>query len=253
MQYRYLGHSGLKVSALGFGVGTFGGEGPLFSASGDTDAQAARHLLDIAIGTGVNFFDTADVYSDGESERVLGEAIRGRRDQIVLSTKTTLRLGDGINDAGASRLRLLRTVDASLQRLGTDYIDLLQLHAFDAHTPPEETFRTLDDLVRAGKLRYVGVSNYAGWQQMKALSLTEHHGWIRPVAHQVYYSLIGRDYECELMPLALDQKIGAVVWSPLGWGGLPANYTAASRCPQAAVCTKPHNLHHRLRTNTCGA
>lgn len=234
MQYRFLGQSGLKVSAFGFGVGTFGGKGPLFSAWGDTDAHAARRLLDIAIDAGVNFFDTADVYSDGESERVLGEAMRGRRDQIILSTKTALRLGEGVNDAGASRHRLLRAVDASLQRLGTDYIDLLQLHAFDARAPLEETWRALDDLVRAGKLRYVGVSNYAGWQLMKALGISESRGWARPVAHQVYYSLIGRDYEWELMPLALDQGVGAVVWSPLGWGRLTGKLHRGQPLPEGS-------------------
>ncbi|PJK09906.1 aldo/keto reductase [Lysobacteraceae bacterium NML08-0793] len=253
MQYRDLGHSGLKVSAFGFGVGTFGGKGPLFSAWGDTDARAARRLLDIAIEAGVNFFDTADVYSDGESERVLGEAMRGRREQLILSTKTALRLSEGVNDAGASRLRLLRAVDASLQRLGTDYIDLLQLHAFDARTPLEETWRALDDLVRTGKLRYVGASNYAGWQLMKALNITERHGWTRPVAHQVYYSLIGRDYEWELMPLALDQGVGAVVWSPLGWGRLTGKLhrgqplPAGSRLHQTAQFAPPVADEHLWR------
>lgn len=253
MEYRYLGHSGLKVSAFGFGVGTFGGQGPLFSAWGDTDESAARRLLDIAIDAGVNFFDTADVYSDGESERVLGEAIRGRRDRIILSTKTSLRLGEGVNDAGASRARLMRAVEASLKRLGTDYIDLLQLHAFDAHTPLEESLRALDDLVKAGKLRYVGVSNYAGWQLMKALSIADRDGLTRPVAHQVYYSLIGRDYEWELMPLALDQNVGAVVWSPLGWGRLTGKLhrgqplPAGSRLHQTAQFAPPVMDEHLWR------
>jgi len=220
MDYRLLGASGLRVSALGFGVGTFGGQGPLFSAWGNTGPDEARRMIDIAIEAGVNFFDTADAYSAGASETVLGAAIKGRRDRIVLSTKTALRLGDGPNDVGASRHRLLRAVDASLARLGTDYIDLLQLHAFDAHTPLEETLSTLDGLVRAGKLRYIGVSNFSGWQLMKALAIADHRGLARPVAHQAYYSLIGRDYEWELMPLGLDQGVGAVVWSPLGWGRL---------------------------------
>ncbi len=220
MQYRHLGASGLRVSALGFGAGTFAGTGPLFSAWGDTGEREARRLVDIALAAGINFFDTADVYSDGASERVLGAALKGRRDQVVLSTKTGLRLGDGINDAGASRHRLLRAVDASLRRLGTDYIDLLQLHAFDARTPLEETLATLDGLVRAGKVRYLGVSNFSGWQLMKALAIADHRDHARPVAHQAYYSLIGRDYEWELMPLGLDQGVDAVVWSPLGWGRL---------------------------------
>lgn len=220
METRFLGASGLKVPALGFGVGTFGGKGPLFSAWGMTDTAEARRLIDICLDAGVYFFDTADAYSDGASETILGEALKGRRDQAILSTKTALRLGDGPNDAGTSRLRLLKAVDASLQRLGTDYIDLLQLHAFDAHTPIEETLSTLDGLVRAGKLRYVGASNFAGWQLMKSLAIAERRGYPRHIAHQVYYSLIGRDYECDLMPLGIDQGVGAVVWSPLGWGRL---------------------------------
>src|SRR5690606_29834347 len=205
---------------LGFGVGTFGGKGPLFSAWGDTGADEARRLLDIALDAGVNFFDSADVYSDGASETVLGAAIRGRRDRVVLSTKTGLRLGDGPNDVGASRHRLLRSVDASLRRLGTDYIDLLQLHAFDAHAPLEETLYTLDGLVRAGKVRYLGASNFSGWQLMKSLAIADRRGHARFVAHQAHYSLVGRDYEWESMPLGLDQGMGAVVWSPLGWGRL---------------------------------
>lgn len=220
METRFLGASGLKVPALGFGVGTFGGKGPLFSAWGNTDGDEARRLIDICLDTGINFFDTADVYSDGASERILGAALRGRRDRALISTKTALRLGDGPNDVGASRSRLLQAVDASLQRLGTDYIDLLQLHAFDAHTPIEETLSTLDGLVKAGKVRYLGVSNFSGWQLMKSLAIADRRGYPRYVANQTYYSLIGRDYEWELMPLGLDQGVGAVVWSPLGWGRL---------------------------------
>ncbi len=244
MEYRSLGASGLRVSALGFGAGTFGGRGPLFSAWGDTGEREARRLLDMAIAAGVNFFDTADVYSDGASERILGAALKGRRDKVVVSTKTALRLGDGPNDLGASRNRLLRAVDASLQRLGTDYIDLLQLHAFDARTPLEETMATLDGLVRAGKLRYIGASNFSGWQLMKALAIADRHGHARPVAHQVHYSLVGRDYEWELMPLGLDQGVGAVVWSPLGWGRLTGRIRRGQPLPhdsrlQATVAFAP--------------
>ena len=220
METRLLGRSGLKVSALGFGAGTFGGKGPLFGAWGNTDTAQARRMIDISLDAGLTFFDTADVYSDGASESILGAALQGRRDQVILSSKTGLRLGEGPNDAGASRFRLLKAVDASLARLGTDYLDLLQLHAFDALTPVEETLSTLDGLVRAGKVRYLGVSNYAGWQLMKSLGVAERYGYTRYVAHQTYYSLAGRDYEWELMPLAIDQGIGAVVWSPLGWGRL---------------------------------
>ena len=220
MEYRRLGHSGLKVPALSFGAGTFGGQGPLFSAWGNTDAQEARRLVDICLEAGLNLFDTADVYSNGASEEVLGEAIKGRRDKVLISTKTTLPMGDGPNDAGSSRSRLIKATEDALRRLGTDYIDLLQLHAFDAGTPVEEVLSTLDELFRAGKLRYVGVSNFSGWHVMKSLAAAERHGWPRYVAHQVYYSLVGRDYEWDLMPLGLDQGVGLMVWSPLGWGRL---------------------------------
>ncbi|MEU8549253.1 aldo/keto reductase [Streptomyces roseoverticillatus] len=220
MEYRRLGASGLMVPALSFGAGTFGGRGELFGAWGDTDAAEARRLIDICLDAGLNMFDTADVYSAGASEEVLGAAVKGRRDRVILSTKAGLPMGDGPADAGTSRSRLIKTVDDALRRLGTDYIDLFQLHAFDAGTPVDEVLSTLDDLVRAGKLRYTGVSNFAGWQLMKSLDAADRNGRPRYVAHQVYYSLIGRDYEWELMPLGLDQGVGAVVWSPLGWGRL---------------------------------
>lgn len=220
MDHRPLGYSGLKTPVLSFGTGTFGGQGPLFSAWGDSDEREARRLIDICLEAGVNLFDTADVYSDGLAETRLGQAIRGRRDQVLISTKTGLPMGEGPGDWGASRARLIRAVEASLRRLGTDYIDLLQLHAFDATTPVDEVVGTLDQLVRAGKVRYVGASNFAGWQLMKSLAVADQQGWTRYVAHQVYYSLVGRDYEWELMPLAQDQGVGALVWSPLAWGRL---------------------------------
>lgn len=220
METRFLGTSGFKVPALGFGAGTFGGTGPLFSAWGTTGAAEATRLVDLCLDAGVNLFDTADVYSDGASETILGAAIRGRRDRVIVSTKLTLRAGDGPNDVGASRHHLLRAVDRALTRLGTDYIDLLQLHHFDARTPVEQVMSTLDDLVRAGKVRYLGASNFSGWQLMKSQAIADRHGRARFVANQAYYSLIGRDYEWELMPAGIDQGIGAVVWSPLGWGRL---------------------------------
>jgi aryl-alcohol dehydrogenase-like predicted oxidoreductase len=220
VEYRYLGASGFKVSALGFGAGTFGGKGAFFSAWGDTNVAQARRIVDMCLEAGVSFFDTADTYSDGESERILGEAIAGRRDRVVVSTKITLRAGDGPNDVGASRKHLVQGVDRALQRLGTDYIDLLQLHHFDAQTPVESVMSTLDDLVRAGKVLYIGASNFSGWHLMKSQAIADRYGYSKFVAHQVYYSLIGRDYEWELMPLGLDQGVGAVVWSPLGWGRL---------------------------------
>jgi len=220
MEYRRLGRSGLHVPALSFGTGTFGGSGPLFGAWGDTGVDQARRMVDIALDAGMTLFDTADVYSDGASEEVLGAALKGRRDRALISTKAGLPLGENANEAGASRFHLIRAVEAALRRLGTDHVDLFQLHAFDAGTPVEETLSALDDLVRAGKIRYVGASNYAGWQLMKTLDAAERHGWPRFAAHQVYYSLVGRDYEWDLMPLAIDQGLGALAWSPLGWGRL---------------------------------
>ncbi|MDM0023725.1 aldo/keto reductase [Variovorax saccharolyticus] len=220
MEYRYLGNSGFKVPALGFGAGTFGGEGPLFSAWGNTDVAGARRIIDICLDAGVNLFDSADVYSGGASESILGAAIKGRRDKVIVSTKLSLRAGEGPNEVGSSRHHLIRGVDAALRRLGTDTIDLLQLHAFDAMTPVEQVLRSLDDLVRAGKVRYIGASNFSGWQLMKSLAAADRLGLSRYVANQTYYSLVGRDYEWELMPLGLDQGVGAIVWSPLGWGRL---------------------------------
>ena len=220
MEYRYLGNSGFKVPALGFGAGTFGGEGPLFSAWGHTDVAGARRIIDICLDAGVNLFDSADVYSSGASESILGAAIKGRRDKVIVSTKLSLRAGEGPNDVGSSRHHLVRGVDAALRRLDTDTIDLLQLHAFDAMTPIEQVLHTLDDLVRAGKVRYIGASNFSGWQLMKSLAASDRLGLSRYVANQSYYSLVGRDYEWELMPLGLDQGVGAIVWSPLGWGRL---------------------------------
>lgn len=232
MEYRNLGASGLKVPVLSFGTGTFGGQGPLFSAWGRSGADEARRLVDICLDVGVNLFDSADVYSNGASEEILAAAIKGRRDKVLISTKMSLPIGDGPFDAGSSRYRLLASVESALRRLGTDYIDLLQLHAFDAFTPIEEVLSTLDTLVRAGKLRYIGVSNFAGWQLMKSLAVAERRGWPRYVAHQVYYSLLGRDYEWELMPLARDQGVGALVWSPLGWGRLTGKIRRGHPLPQ---------------------
>jgi aryl-alcohol dehydrogenase-like predicted oxidoreductase len=253
MEYRHLGRSGFKVPALSFGAGTFGGKGPMFSAWGNTDVAEARRLVDICLEFGLTMFDTADVYSDGESERILGEAVKGRRSAVILSTKAGLPFSAGPNDLGTSRHHLLAACDAALQRLGTDYIDLFQLHAFDALTPVEETLATLDDLVRAGKIRYVGVSNFSGWQLMKSLAVAEKCGYPRYVANQTYYSLLGRDYEWELMPLGLDQGVGAVVWSPLGWGRLTGKVRrgqalpAVSRLHQTSDVAPPVSDEHLFR------
>jgi len=231
MEYRQLGNSGLRVPALSLGTGTFGGQGPLFSNWGTTDALEATSLIDICLDHGVNLFDSADVYSNGASETVLGQAIKGRRDRVMISTKLGLPMGEGPNDYGTARGRLITGTEQALSRLGTDYIDLLQLHAFDAYTPIEEVLVTLDDLIRAGKIRYIGVSNFAGWQIMKSLSIAERHGLSRYVANQVYYSLVGRDYEWDLMPLGKDQGLGAMIWSPLGWGRLTGKISRNTPIP----------------------
>ncbi|WP_377500590.1 aldo/keto reductase [Microlunatus sp. GCM10028923] len=220
MEFRQLGRSGLRVPVLSFGAGTFGGRGPLFSGWGSTQVAEARELISIAIDAGAIMIDTADVYSDGASEEIVGAAIRGRRDQVLISTKAGLPTGPGEGEAGTSRPRLVGAVEAALRRLGTDHLDLFQVHGFDAGTPVEEVMSTLQQLVQEGKVRYVGASNFAGWQLVKSLHASDDHGWPRYVAHQVYYSLVGRDYEAELMPLGLDQEVGALVWSPLAWGRL---------------------------------
>jgi len=220
MEYRQLGGSGFKIPVLTLGTGTFGGKGDFFAAWGNNGVPEATRLVDICLDAGLTMFDSADIYSAGLAEEILGKAIAGRRDKVLISTKATFRLGDGPNDVGSSRFHLIRAVEGSLKRLGTDYIDLFQLHGFDALTPIEETLSTLDGLVRAGKIRYLGCSNFSGWHVMKSLAIAEKYGYSRYVAHQAYYSLVGRDYEWELMPLGLDQKVGAVVWSPLGWARL---------------------------------
>ena len=220
MEYRQLGYSGLRVSELSLGTGTFGGGTEFFRAWGNTTVSEARRLIDICLETGVNLFDTADIYSNGLSEEILGKAIEGKRQNLLISTKTTFRLGDGPNDVGSSRYHILRACEGSLRRLGTDYIDIYHMHGFDELTPVEETLETLDMLVRSGKVRYIACSNFSGWHLMKSLSISEKFGWSRYVAHQVYYSLVGREYESELLPLAIDQKVGTLVWSPLGWGRL---------------------------------
>jgi aryl-alcohol dehydrogenase-like predicted oxidoreductase len=220
MDYRQLGNSGLKVSALSFGTGTFGGGNEFFQAWGQTTVEEAKRLVAICLDAGINLFDTADIYSNGLSEEILGRAVKGNRPSLLISTKTTFRFGNGPNDVGSSRYHILRACEASLQRLGTDYIDIYHMHGFDALTPVEETLETLDTLVRSGKVRYIACSNFSGWHLMKSLAISQKYGWARYAAHQVYYSLLGREYEWELMPLGIDQKIGALVWSPLGWGRL---------------------------------
>jgi aryl-alcohol dehydrogenase-like predicted oxidoreductase len=242
MEFRTLGHSGLKVPVLSFGTGTFGGGNEFFRAWGVTDVAEATRLVDICLEAGVNLFDTADIYSDGLSETVLGKAIAGRRSEVLISTKATFRMGPGPNDLGSSRLHLIRACEASLRRLGTDYIDIYHLHGFDALTPIEEVLSTLNNLVVSGKVRYIACSNFSGWHLMKSLDVADKYGWARYVGHQVYYSLIGREYEWELMPLALDQGVGALVWSPLGWGRLTGKVRRGQPLPAGSRLHKTADL-----------
>lgn len=233
MEYRQLGRSGFYVPVLTFGTGTFGGKGGL-AAWGATDADEATRLVDLCLDHGLTMFDTADIYSRGASEEVLGVAIKGRRDKVLISTKATFRAGEGANEVGSSRFHLIHAVEGSLKRLGTDHIDLFQLHGYDAKTPPEEVLSTLDTLIRAGKILYIGVSNFSGWHLMKSLAVADRYGLPRYIANQTYYSLVGRDYEWELMPLGLDQGLGAVVWSPLGWGRLTGKIRRGAPLPSVS-------------------
>lgn len=235
MEYRQLGRSGLKVPVLSLGTATFGGSNEFFKRWGDTDAKEASRLVDICLDAGVNFFDTANIYSAGASEEVLGAAIKGRRDKVLLSTKATFSMGDGPNEKGSSRHHLIKACEDSLKRLGTDYIDLYFMHAFDALTPVEETLHALDDLIRAGKIGYIGCSNFSGWHVMKSLATSEKYGLGRYVSYQGYYSLVGRDYEEEIMPLALDQGLGTMVWSPLGWGRLTGKIRRGQPLPEGRI------------------
>jgi aryl-alcohol dehydrogenase-like predicted oxidoreductase len=238
MEYRLLGGSGLKVSALSFGAATFGGTNEFFSAWGNTDVKGATKIVDICLEAGINLFDTANGYSDGASETILGKAIKGRRDQLLISTKAFFPTGPGPNDSGSSRYHLRRALEDSLRRLGTEHIDIYHMHGFDALTPIEEVQDTLHTFVREGKVRYIAASNFTGWQLMKSLAVGEKYGWTRFVAHQVYYSLVGRDYEWELMPLGLDQKVGALIWSPLGWGRLTGKLRRGAPAPEVSRLPK---------------
>jgi len=244
MEYRQLGGSGLKVPALSLGTATFGGGNEFFRAWGSTQVEEATRLIDIALEAGLNLFDTSDVYSAGMSEDILGQAIGSRRDQVLIATKATFRSEPGPNGLGSSRHHLIRACEASLRRLRTEYIDLYQLHGFDALTPVEETLRTLEDLVRSGKVRYIGCSNFSGWHLMKSLAVSEKYGLPRYVAHQAYYSLVGREYEWELMPLAIDQRVGTVVWSPLAGGRLTGKVRRGQPLPKdSRLVTKAAEEH----------
>jgi aryl-alcohol dehydrogenase-like predicted oxidoreductase len=254
MEFRLLGKSGLKVPVLSFGTGTFGGGNDFFKAWGSSDVAEATRLVDICLDAGLNLFDTADVYSNGLSETILGKAIAGRRDKVLISTKTTFRFGDGPNNVGSSRYHMVQQCEGSLKRLGTDYIDIYHMHGFDALTPIEEVLSTLNNLVVSGKVRYIACSNFSGWHLMKSLGISDRYGWARYVAHQVYYSLLSREYEWELMPLGEDQGVGALIWSPLGWGRLTGKIRrgqplpAVSRLHKTGDMGPPINNEHLYKT-----
>jgi aryl-alcohol dehydrogenase-like predicted oxidoreductase len=234
MEYRLLGRSGLKVSALSFGAATFGGGNEFFAAWGNTGVDEARRMVDLCLDAGVNLFDVANGYSNGLAEEILGKAIHGKRDKLLISTKAFFPMGEGPNDLGSSRHHILEQCDASLRRLGTDHIDIYHMHGHDALTPVEEVLDTLTTLVHAGKIRYIACSNFSGWHLMKSLAVSDRYGWIRYVAHQVYYSMIGREYEWELMPLGEEQGVGALIWSPLGWGRLTGKLRRGAKLPEVS-------------------
>lgn len=242
MEHRQLGYSGLQVPVLSFGAATFGGGNEFFKAWGETDVKEATRLVDICMDAGVTFFDTADIYSVGMAEEILGKAIGKRRDDVLISTKATFSMSDKPNDVGSSRHHLIKACENSLRRLGTDYIDVYFMHGFDALTPVEEVISALDTLVESGKVRYIGCSNFSGWHLMKSLAISEKYGWSRYVSHQAYYSLIGREFEWELMPLALDQKVGTMVWSPLGWGRLTGKLGRGKPVPEVSRLHKTADM-----------
>ena len=233
MEYRQLGRSGLRISALSMGTMTFGGSG-VFSAIGSTDLNAARRQIDLCLDAGVNLIDTADMYSAGLSEKIVGEALAGRRNHVLLATKARFPMGDGPNDAGCSRHHLIAACEASLRRLNTDYVDLYQIHEWDGQTPVEETVAALDTLVHAGKVRYLGISNYTGWQLMKTLATCARLGAAPVVSQQIHYSLQAREAEYELLPITIDQGLGVLVWSPLGGGLLSGKYRRGQQPPAGA-------------------
>ena len=235
MEYRQLGASGLHVPVLSFGTATFGGGNTFFKAWGNTQVDEARHMINLCLDAGVHLFDTANVYSRGAAEEILGKAIGGQRNKVLISTKATFTMGDGPNDYGSSRQHLIQSCEDSLRRLQTDYIDIYHMHGFDGVTPVEETLKTLDQLIQSGKVRYIACSNFSGWHLMKSLSISERYGWSKYVAHQAYYSLINRDFEWELMPLGIDQKVGTIVWSPLASGLLTGKYRRNQPAPDARV------------------
>jgi aryl-alcohol dehydrogenase-like predicted oxidoreductase len=234
LEYRQLGNSGLKVPVLSFGTATFGGGNDFFKAWGSTQEDEASRMVRHCLDAGVNLFDTANVYSDGLSEEILGKALKGLRDEVLISTKATFPIGKGPNNFGSSRIHLIKACEDSLRRLGTDHIDIYHMHGFDATTPVEETLKALDSLVESGKVRYIACSNFSGWHLMESLSVSERHGWSRYIAQQVYYSLLDREYEWELMPLGIHHKVGSMIWSPLSGGKLSGKYRRNQAVPRGA-------------------
>ncbi|WP_207421343.1 aldo/keto reductase [Desertivirga brevis] len=232
MEYRQLGNSGLRVPVLSLGTATFGGGNDFFKAWGSTQVQEATRMIDLCLDAGVNLFDTANVYSGGMAEEILGKASKGKRNRILISTKATFPMGEDPNDFGSSRLHLIKACEESLKRLGTDYIDIYHMHGFDANTPVEETLKALEHLIESGKVRYIACSNFSGWHLMKSLSVSERYGWSKYVAHQVYYSLLNRDFEWELMPLGIKEEVGTIVWSPLAAGKLTGKYRRNEPIPE---------------------
>ena len=234
MEYRQLGNSGLRVPVLSFGTATFGGGNDFFKAWGSTQADEATRLVNLCLDAGVTLFDTANGYSKGAAEEILGKAITGIRDKLLISTKATFPMSEAVNDFGSSRLHLIKSCEDSLRRLGTDHIDIYHMHGFDANTPVEETLKALDNLVQSGKVRYIACSNFSGWHLMKSLSVSERYGWSKYSAHQAYYSLLNRDFEWELMPVGIDQGVGTIVWSPLASGKLSGKYRRSLPFPPDA-------------------
>ncbi len=248
MNLRFLGNSGVKVSELCFGTMTFGGQGT-WETIGKVDQTGADMLVGLCLDGGINFFDTADVYSQGKAEELLGKALGSRRKDIILATKVRGRMGPGPNDVGLSRHHIIEACNASLRRLGTDYIDLYQVHSFDPVTPLEETLDALNDLVHQGKVRYIGVSNYTGWQLMKALSISDNNAWARFITLQAYYSLVCRDLELELVPLTQDQRLGILPWSPLAGGFLTGKYRRGQKPPEGARRSTSENVFLKFDEN----
>jgi aryl-alcohol dehydrogenase-like predicted oxidoreductase len=234
MEFRQLGRSGLRVPVLAFGTATFGGGNDFYRAWGSTDVAEAKRLVDLCLDAGVSFFDTANSYSTGMAEEILGAALAGRRQEVILASKATFPMGPGPNEAGSSRHFLRRACEDSLRRLRTDHIDVYYMHGFDENTPVEETLKALDALVTSGKVTYVACSNFSGWQLMKSIAISDRYGWPPYVAHQAYYSLVAREYEWELMPLAIDQGVGTVVWSPLAGGALSGKVRRGEPLPEGS-------------------